>query len=330
MIPTGMARTMPRGSVCLTVALVWLAAASAHGQDVSAQDQRAAAEAYDRGTAAYIAREYDRAAHWFETAHRLAPAAAALVQAVRSHERGDNDLRAATLALRLEALYPDDRAARRTARRALRGSERWLRVAIECEACSVQLDGALLEHPEVFVEPDAEHRVVASFETGDRSETFQGPAGETRTLTFEAPPPPEPEPVADLAPGATDDPASDPTDAAPAAGGGGGVPVWVTITGLVVTAGLGGVLIWSGVDTLDGVPAYEANPTEAGLADGRSREERTNWLIGGTALAGATTLVLMIFTDWSGGGGAEPADDEVQVLFDIQGDGVRAGLTGRF
>jgi hypothetical protein len=316
-----------------------LAANGARAQEVSARDRRAAAEAFDRGTAAFIADDFDRAAHWFETAHRLAPASAALVQATRSHERAGNALRAATLGLRLQALYPDDETATRTAQRVLRRADGFFRVDVECDGCSVQLDGALMEHPSFFLEPGSEHEVVAAFETGDRSETVSGEAGESRTLTFEAPPPPEPDAVAGGTTGtgtatgagtgttAGTEPAAEP--------GGGGVPVWVTIGALVITAGLGGTLIWSGVDTLDGVPAYEANPTMEALADGQAREERTNWLIAGTAVAGAATLILAILTDWGGGGDEAPADDEpdepeVRALFHIQGDGVGAGLTGRF
>lgn len=296
------------------------------GAQVSARDRQAAAEAYDRGTAAYLARDYAEAARWFETAHRLAPAAAALVQAVRAYEQVGNDLRVATLGLRLSALYPDDPAARRAAERALRRASRFYRIDVECEGCTVQLDGAVMEHPSFFVEPDTEHVIEAAFETGTRRETVRGAAGEQRTLRFEAPPPPEVQ-----APVATEQfaqqPAADETPrtapATPTSGGGGGIHVGVTIAAMVATAALGGVLIWSGLDTLDGVPAYEMNPTPEGLADGRSREARTNWLIAGTCIAAAATLVLAIFTDWDG----EPS---VAPEVAIQSDGLAAGLRGRF
>jgi len=320
-----------RVGVCLllavgTAASVWSPAITVAAQEISARDRQSAAEAYDRGTSAYLSEDFARAAQWFETAHRLAPAAAALVQAVRSHERAGNALRAASLALQLEALYPDDRAARRAARSALEGAEGYLRVEVECDGCTLEVDGAIVSYPRFFVEAGAEHAVVASFESGNRREVVSGEAGETRSLRFDAPPPPD-------AP-TTDEPAATAVDAEPAqtatpqASGGGGVPVAVTVTAMILTAGLGGVLIWSGVDALDGVPAYEANPTVEGLADGRAREERTNWLIAGTAVAGAATVVLMLLTDWGGGGG-EATEAEVEPTVAFSPEGVMLGLRGR-
>ncbi|HJL20550.1 MAG TPA: hypothetical protein RMH99_33140 [Sandaracinaceae bacterium LLY-WYZ-13_1] len=323
-------------SLALATGILALGSASARAQEVSAQDRRSAAEAYDRGTAAYLDENFARAAHWFETAHRLAPAAAALVQATRSHQRAGHARRAATLALRLQALYPDDQAAARTAEEVLEGArDRYFLVRVECGDCEVELDGALMGHPSFFLDPDSEHRVVAAYDTGNVSETVSGDAGESRTLTFEAPPP-DPS-LADAGEGAdTGDDAPDAPDGTEPTidGGGGGVPVWVSIGALVITAGLGATLIWSGIDTLDGVPAYEENPTPEALADGQGREERTNWLIAGTSVAGAATLLLLVFTDWGGGGDdsaeADAAEPEVQAVFDIQGQGFAAGLRGRF
>ncbi|MBX3274445.1 MAG: hypothetical protein KF729_29540 [Sandaracinaceae bacterium] len=295
----------------------------AHAQDVSARDRQSAGEAYDRGTAAYLAEDFEGAASWFETAYRLAPAAAALVQATRAHQRAGNEQRAATLALRLQALYPDDRTARTTAQRALAAARRFLRVDVTCDGeCAIEVGGAIMGHTSFFLDPGAEHRVTAEFETGRVTQTAAGAAGETVSLAFEAPAPvarePEPEPDEPRDRAAPEPPAAEPQR------GGGGVPLAVTVTALVVTAGLGGVLIWSGLDALDGVGAYEANPTAEGLADGRSREERTNWLIAGTAVAAAATFVLMLFTDWGGG---EP---DAAVTLDLGPHHAILGARGRF
>ncbi|MCA9604956.1 MAG: hypothetical protein KC619_05155 [Myxococcales bacterium] len=302
--------------------------ADVRAQEVSARDRQSAAEAYDRGTAAYLAEDFEGAAQWFETAHRLAPAAAALVQATRSYQRAGNDQRAATLALRLQTLYPEDPAARTTAERALQAARRFLRVDVACDGdCTIEVGGAIMGHTSFFLAPDADHEVTAEFATGRVHQNARGAAGETVSLSFEAPPAPEPEPDPDPVP------LGDPTPAPqvePSDGGGGGVPLAVTITALVVTAGLGGVLIWSGVDALDGVPAYEANPTMEGLNDGRSREERTNWLIAGTAVAGAATVILMIFTDWGGGDDGNAEDTDVTAILDLDSDHAILGVRGRF
>jgi len=321
-----MARKKAVVGLVTALSVLALAAGPACAQGVSARDRQSAAQAYDRGTAAYLAEDFADAARWFETAHRLAPAPAALIQAVRAYERAGNDLRVATLGLRLQALYPDEPLAQRAAQRALRGADRFVRIDVECEGCTVQVAGAVMEHLSFFVEPGREHRIDAEFSTGTRSETVRGAAGERRPLRFEAPPPPETEVVAVVSPeperesGAATAPQPTPATS-------GGVPAWITISAAVATAVVGGVLIWSGVDALDGVPAYVMNPTSEALADGQYREARTNWLIGGTSVLAATTLLLAIFTDWGG----EPAQPgELQASFGVQADGVVGGLWGRF
>ena len=46
--------------------------------------------------------------------------------------------------------------------------------------------------------------------------------------------------------------------------------------------------------------AYKMDPTEAGFRDGRSREHRTDWLLGGTAVVGiSTALIGLLATQWS-------------------------------
>lgn len=292
----------------------------------SARDRASAARAYDRGTAAFLAEDFGAAARWFETAHRLAPAAAALVQAVRSHLRAGNDLRAATLALSLQDLYPDNEAAQRTANEALQDAGTYVRVEVDCDDCALEVDGALVGRDSFFVEPGSSHTVVAAFDEGNRTQDVSGEAGQTVQLSFERPD----GQIASGDGGSSSVPSGDGGEPTvdEGEGGGDGVPLAVSIVALVITAGLGGVTIWSGIDTLDGVPAYEENPTVEGLEDGRSREARTNWLIAGTSVAAAATLVLFLFTDYGAGGDDE--EPSVEALLDIQADRGVVGLRGRF
>jgi len=298
--------------------------AGVHAQEVSARDRQAAGEAYDRGTSAYLAEDFSGAARWFETADRLAPAVAALVQATRAHARAGDERRAASLALRLQALYPDDAAATRTATQALEAAAGYVRVDVSCDAeCTVEVAGAIMGHMSFFLDPDEDHEVVAEFETGRERLTATGAAGATVSLTFEAPPAAA---VGPSSPVSEDEPSEDEANS-----GGGGVPLAVSITALVITAGLGGVLAWSGVDTLDGVPAFEANPTSEALADGRSREERTNWLIASTSIMAAATVVLLLFTDWGGDADEDDAESiEAEASLDLGGDHAILGVRGRF
>jgi len=74
---------------------------------------------------------------------------------------------------------------------------------------------------------------------------------------------------------------------------------WTFVGAAAATAVVGGVALWSGLDTLSARDRYVENATEEGYHDGVSREKRTNWLIGGTAALGAATLALGLFaTRW--------------------------------
>ena len=82
-------------------------------------------------------------------------------------------------------------------------------------------------------------------------------------------------------------------------------PIWFYV-GAGVTAVLGGATIWSGLDTQQAFDDYERdlpnlNQAEADqrVADGHSKETRTNLLLGATAVAAAGTAALGLFVvDW--------------------------------
>jgi hypothetical protein len=270
-------------------------ASVASAQTPTAADRDAAATAYDRGTSSYLSQDFPRAAQWFETAYRLAPNPQALLGAIRSHDRAGEMMRAATLALRAQAFHPDDEALSRQAAAILtQATPLYVRVDVTCSSeCTVSLDGTVQSHTSFFVAPDVEHRVLASFETGPAETTISGAAGETRAVSLEAP----------AAPVVAENEAGEegaPIDGEPVPGSGGGISPAFVVTGAVLTAAAGGVLIWSGIDALDGVAPYEAMPTVEGLADGQMRETRTNVLIGVTAGLALTTVIFAIVTDWDG------------------------------
>jgi tetratricopeptide (TPR) repeat protein len=74
---------------------------------------------------------------------------------------------------------------------------------------------------------------------------------------------------------------------------------WTFISVAAATAVVGGLALWSGLDTLAARDRYRKEPSEEGYRDGVKREQRTNWLIGGTAALGAATLGLGLFaTRW--------------------------------
>jgi hypothetical protein len=75
-------------------------------------------------------------------------------------------------------------------------------------------------------------------------------------------------------------------------------PIVVAVGG-GLTAVAGGLLIWSGIDTMNQRSTFNANPTQANLDTGRSDETRTNVFVGVTAGVGLITAIVAIFlVDW--------------------------------
>jgi hypothetical protein len=319
----------------------------------AAQDARkrqAAAEAYDRGTAAYLDGDYAEAAQWFETANRLAPAAPALMQAVRANQRAERFARAATLALRLKQDYADVPQASDYADGVLNDlSAQFVRVDVTCDVdCKLDLDGKLQEFRSFFLEPGSKHTVVATFETGSRTEEVSGEAGSTQSVNFVAPPPPpnQPDkPEVDRDPGDGTEPMKDEDERKPLA------PLYTYIGAGVTGALLIGTIV-SGVSASAGVSDYEAAAKKATacvpadsakckplyddakklLSDGESKETLTNILIAATAVVGVGTGVIALFlTDWSGepdDGAATEGDASLRVVPTI--GGAYGVIEGRF
>jgi hypothetical protein len=321
----------PLSSLLLS-GLVVVSSAAAQ-TDLSPAERQAAAEAaYDRGTRAYRGGDYAQAARWYETANELAPAAAAALQAVRAHQRAGNFLRAATLVAFVEKEYGEDRT-RRFRRPLARAREEGFELTILCEECGeLEVDGEREIFRTLYLTPDVTHTIVADFDTGRVEEQVSGAAGESEELELTAPEP-EPDPV--VPPNGTG-PGTQPTATPPppTREASGGISPAFFLSGLGLTAVAGGLAIWSWVDTLDAAADYEDAPTQAKLDNGRDLELRTTILVIGTAALGAITLVLLPFTDWSGGPDEE--DEEAALKLDwldvspLPEGGAVVGAGGRF
>lgn len=289
-----------------------------------AQQRQAAAAAYDRGSAAFLAEDFPTAARWFEMANDLAPAPTALLQALRAHRRAGNDLRAATIALRLTLDGAEGAVGSAATDTLDELAPEFVRVEVACDAeCAVELDGALTGQMAFFAEPDVEHTVAAGFGTGTPTQTVTGTAGERVELSFEAPP----APVAQRRQG---DPVrmADPPRRETVDDSGGLHPAFF-ITSLALTLGAGATLVWSGLDVLKDNDEYEQEAMTGNLdrarellANGQDEERRTNILIGVTAGLGAFTLLFAILTDWDG----DPDPDGVSLQLGPGG----AGIAGTF
>ncbi|MAT26328.1 MAG: hypothetical protein CMN29_15420 [Sandaracinus sp.] len=310
-----MTPVIPRSLRSGLVALLLASATSASAQDAAERaaaeqsdvratgdqvaNRRTAAQAYDRAANYFMGGQFDRAGQWFMTAYRLAPARAALVQAVRSYQRAGELARAGTLAILLAEQYPNDAPAVQLANEVMvEASRRAVLVTVECDGCEVEADGRLLATQAAYLGPDEAHAIVAYFGNARVEREARGESGAQVLLEIETPE------GAEVAPDESEAQAratarrrrEEEEDE-------GGIQVlgpglfW---TSAAATVGLGALTLWSGLDTLSGVDAYEATPTLERLQNGQDKERRTNLLIGFTAAFAATTAVLAIFTDFAG------------------------------
>jgi hypothetical protein len=341
----------------LCTGILLVAAAPAAEAQISAQQRKAAAEAYDRGTSAWLAGQYGQAAQWFETAHRLAPSPAALVQAIRSHAEAGNSIRAASLSLWLKAEYDGDPRANKVADGVLAEAEgNYGKILVECnDDCTVSVGGKVHEYLQFYVEPGMEHSVVAGFEHGDVEQKVKVGHGETAELSFEAPPAP---PKSEVAVGDDGKPAEakDPWH---------GLPRWVTFTAMGLTLGLGAAALFSGIDTNRAASSYEdwaaagstatnnwtedcTQPANGTMVDycaevqrrydqGQNLQRRTNILIGTAAgMAGLTAILAIFLTDWKNKGKGKKQIEldeggvELTGGFGWQPGGGTAMIEGRF
>ncbi len=272
----------------------------------AAQDVPAAANAYATAQKAEMSGDHEAAADLYELADSLAPTPEAVRSALRARKNAGQLGVAAVHAETLLSRYPDDKRSRGIAESTLAEAKKQLaRYAIRCQPkpCNMVVDGSSAttnEKPEHILYLSAgEHSLVARFGKQDtEAQPVSGEAGGEASLVFDAPPEPppseEPAPVGasgELGPAGV-------ADAGPRSSG--GLPLPVFVAGAVVTAGLGAVTVWSGLDTLKARDDYRETKTRQDWQDGKDREKRTNILIGATAGAAVITGVLAFFTDWSG------------------------------
>jgi tetratricopeptide (TPR) repeat protein len=307
--------------LALAMSMLFSAVAAADEREISVEVRAEAADAYDQGTSAYLSERYELAAHWFERAFRLVPTSTALLQAVRAHEKAGDSIRAANLALQLTDSYPSDERAKQIADVVIASVKPVsVMVAVECATeCTLELDGALIQHPTFFVTPDVEHSLKAAFDKGEASAYVQGAPGDIKAVTLVPPALPAAPPI----------------------------PRWAFFSSLGATVALGAVTIWSGIDANNGVSAYESAARSANspginngaspspeaqaqslLDDGQAKERRTNILIGVTAGMAATTAVLGVFTNWKGESSGASKRIEPAIGVSTRGGGMT--IKGRF
>jgi hypothetical protein len=310
-------------AAAVTFALLAGASGVARADETPATPERikAAAEEFDRGRRAFLAKEFEQAGGHFESAYRDAPRAETLRLAIRARKEAKQLGRAATLAAVAEERYGSDAGTAQLARQVLDEAKPLLHeYAVTCSAdCSVTADGRVVSQADakkqrIFLEPGS-HQLGIGFAQGSLAKRVESTRGGKDALAFEppaAPPPVTPPPVTPKPP--VDARAADeaPPSTKPLS------PV-VFFVAAGVTVALGGATIVSGIDTQNnpGVDAVrracagkdESCPT---YQDGLDSQLRTNLLLVGTGGAALVTGILGIFfTDW--GGGRKPSRSAVPV-----------------
>ena len=289
-----------RLALAITCALSLAWAARAHADQATLD---AARQAYDRGAAAYDAKDFPRAAVELARADELMANDVALEQAIKAAVKADDPRLAMTLASRgARRSNAGVAAAAEQARQKM--ASKTGTVIVMCPlrpACNPTVDG----EP---VHAGAPHIVLV----GDHAVVIEGGGGPRDVLTAKVAPDgvvemrasapssaaPAPSPVAILPPPLAKD-EQPRAEQAPTTSSGIS-PVWFWV-GAGATAVLGAVTIGSAVDTQSKHESFRTQPSEALQNQGLDAQLRTNLLAGGTGLVGIATIIVgAFFVKWTG------------------------------
>lgn len=335
----------------------------AYAQDnqPSADAVKRASEEFAAGKEAYRDEEYVEAAEHFEAADDHAPSVNAVRAAMTSRQNAGQLDRAATLAALALMRHPEDMTLAGEAQRILDEAALTLhRVEVTCDhPCSLVVGTSLVHgmaatNQIVYLNP-GEHDVRASWakQYATQTQSVVAIAEGTDTIEFSRPEPVEPEGEDELPPGVDefgmdiDDGSGGEATARPEEDNK-GLPRGLFVGGVVATVALGGVTVWSGLDTQNNPgpdevkelcqdnPNYPDPTTCPAYETGQRKEVRTNVLIGATAAVGVATIIIGAVTDWRGkqqvglgraGTAASRSGVRPWVALD---DGALLGVRGRF
>lgn len=289
-----------------------------------------AADEFDLGVQSFKSKQFDEAAQHFEAADEAVPGAKTLRLAMRARSEAGQGSRAASLAAQALERYAEDAETAKLAKETIAKFEGKLhKIQVSCASPCLLAVGTRAVHGSsttrwiLYVDP-GKSTINASFfgNASAKPQTVAATAGGQSELRFEPTEPPKviPTATATAAPTATGVPTSsneippDMTGAPTSTGPEGDAPKPKGIhpafffTGLALTLGAGGVLAWSGVDTLQNPGPDAVRKACAGKGPecpeyklGLDNQLRTNVLVGATAGVGAVTVLFAIFTRWSSG-----------------------------
>lgn len=300
----------------------------------SAERLKIAAEEFDRGRRAYLAKEFDKAAGHFESAYRDAPRAETLRLAIRARREAKQLARAATDAAHAAERYPDDPNTAQLAREVLaEAAPKLADLTIACSvACSVVADGRVVSFADatshrVWFEPGT-HELGIGFSDKSVTRQVELTAGSHPLLRVEPPADEPPPPAAPEPPGQVPEQPPPPKEKP--------LPPVVFFVAAGVTVALGGATVFSGLDAKSNPGRDAVRDACAGKGescplyqDGEAKELRTNVLLGATAGAFvATSVIGLFFTRWSRP--VEMQSARVVPMASIGPHGVGAGASLKF
>ena len=316
-------------AACALVMLCVGVPSVAHAEVASSEPTPArlkiAAEAFDRGRESYKAARYSEAAEQFERADANAPNATALELAIKARDKAGDLDRAGTLAVLALERHPGDENLSKVAPDVVnRARAELFELTVSCDPACELADGGQVVHGAAAKQRTlflavGEHSIRAGWPEGRTvSKSVDARAGSNDELDFEAPA--LPEPAAEEPEPLSDEASLTPVSAADAKKSDGWSPVvfWLSAG---ATLAAGGVTAWSGIDTVNN-PGTDRVKKEcragdencALYQDGRSRQLRTNVMIGVTGgLAVATGLLGALAIDWGGGSPSDTARTRIRI-----------------
>ena len=302
------------------LALLMSVGSIAHAQDGSSEPTpaqvRVAAEAFDKGREAYKSEDFVEAAEQFEKADSNAPSPAALELAIRARDKAGELDRAATLMSLALRRHPGETNLLKIASDlSKRASTTLFELSAICDQpCDLTVGGKIVHGgPEterlLYIKPGPLTVRAGWSDNRSDSKQVQAEAGGKGEVRFVAPAAPPTKSMAQepMEPAAVAPPTPDGEQPADSGAKSSGWSPAVFFVGAGLTAVLGGVTVWSGLDTVNN-PGTQRVKNECGTQgescalyqEGLSKQRRTNVLIGVTGAVGiATVLVGVLATDWS-------------------------------
>ncbi len=313
-----------RSAIAVALAITAVAATWSMPGLAQSDDKLRAGVAYTLGTKLALEQKWAEAAAEFALADALAPNDTALDAALEASIRADDAVLGMNLTERAER-SPSTRALRSVAAARQKFEGRVALVEVPCVAlatpCKGALDGKGIVAARTWVVPGT-HSVVFESEPG-REIPFEIAAGSRREVV---PPPPLVAPPVEPPPR----PAPPPPREEPSGVSGLWilVPAGATVAAAAVTAGFGAAFLSSKGDFEDAQGVQAPDAQQALIDETEAWQDRTNVMIGVSAVCAAATAAVVVAVLATGGEDEAP----VATLFvaPSASGGVSVGLGGRF